>query len=219
MNRHEENKLNSKNRQKNRRNKNIYKIYYKFFSYGGSAVSYLINKCIEYHINNDKISCMGNVKFKHRRNPPEFNNKDKIIYVFSNPMNAALSFFNRKKLRLRFPINHSKNLGGISFKRKLSLEKYLNIGVDNFKLEDHWNRWVNHDYNCPYMLLRYETMHKYDDQISEFLNIPKGYLEYKNRKSDWTNEPENIKNLLYKMYNKFHEKILEFPEIIVKEQV
>jgi hypothetical protein len=105
------------------------------------------------------------------------------------------------------------------FKESWDLKDYLKNGVDLFRLEEHFDNWTTVDpqsIDFDYMILKYETANKHEEQIKDFLNtdVP---LNFKMRNSDWRNESEEIKARLVDMYGSLLEKCDQFDEIrIVK---
>lgn len=142
----------------------------------------------------------------------------RLIYVFGDPINSVLSHFRRRLANKKsWCRHHCMNIQGDykPFNARWDLMAYLKQGVDLFRLEEHFDNWTRIEagsIDYDYMILKYETAHRYEDRIREFLNteVP---LNFKKRSSDWRNEAPEIKEKLIAMYGGMVEKCNSFPEI------
>lgn len=189
------------------------KIY--TYSYGGSGITSLRRSLQRVHGRN--VVPEHN---KHNRKPPNHTPQTKAIYMFSNPMDAVLSFFRRqsKADKWDFPSIHCNNLER-KMPKWISLEKFLNDGKDYFELENHWRNWTQSKVKFPLLLIRYESVPKHIEEIAKFTNSPVDFYKFKKRNSNWENRPKHIKDKLYSMYGKLWEDIKNFDEIKIKNKL
>jgi hypothetical protein len=113
----------------------------------------------------------------HWRSRPEDVGKDqRFIYVFGDPRNTAVSFFQRKQSRheghgfewsekhllpyLQWTELAVKNLEAqpVGLTREWELSDMLARGVDAFQFEDHFQRWLSYAEELPVTFVRYETV-------------------------------------------------------------
>jgi hypothetical protein len=206
-------------------------LKYFVVSYGGVG-THMITPMINdsdwlFHIIRDRKK--GHMKYpQHIRTVPSsfkeygYQGKVKLIYIFGDPINSVLSHFRRRLSHKKsWCKHHCLNVQGDfkKFKESWDLKDYLKNGVDLFRLEEHFDNWTTVDpesIDFDYMILKYETANKHEEQIKDFLNtdVP---LNFKIRNSDWRNECEEIKARLVDMYGSLLEKCDQFDEIkIVK---
>jgi len=206
-------------------------LKYFVVSYGGVG-THMITPMINdsdwlFHIIRDRKK--GHMKYpQHIRTVPSsfkeygYQGKVKLIYIFGDPINSVLSHFRRRLSHKKsWCKHHCLNVQGDfkKFKESWDLKDYLKNGVDLFRLEEHFDNWTTVDpesIDFDYMILKYETANKHEEQIKDFLNtdVP---LNFKMRNSDWRNESEEIKARLVDMYGSLLEKCDQFDEIkIVK---
>lgn len=160
----------------------------------------------------------------HIRKPPAtfkeygYHGKVRLIYVFGDPVNSVLSHFRRRITNKKsWCKHHCMNIQG-NYKKlspRWNLEDYLNNGVDLFGLEEHFDNWTgiqlgSIDYD--FMILKYETAHRHEKQIMDFLETDTP-LAFKKRSSDWRTEREDIKIKLIDMYGSLLAKCEQFDEI------
>ena len=206
-------------------------LKYFVVSYGGVGTHMITPMISESdwlgHIIRDRKN--GHMKHPHHiRTVPRsfkeygYQGKVKLIYIFGDPINSVLSHFRRRLSHKKsWCQHHCLNVQGDfkKFKVRWGLKEFLKNGDDLFKLEEHFDNWTTVDpeyIDFEYMILKYETAFKYEQEIMKFLNteIP---LNFRSRNSDWRNEPEEIKEQLVNMYGTLLEKCDKFDEIkIVK---
>lgn len=183
-------------------------------SYGGSGAHMLLNI-----MKNNPIIDTGCFEQHHIRKPPKtFSEPVKVVYIFGDPYNAILSYFRRRKeQRKTWVKEHCKNIRG-EYKKineNWDLLDYLKNGEDLFKLEEHFDNWTNikeKDYQVA--VLKYESTSIYIKDLLDFIDMDPSKsdkFEFKKRKSDWRNQPKEVKDLLEKMYGGFYEKYKNYP--------
>jgi len=141
----------------------------------------------------------------------------RILYVYSDPYNAILSFYKRGFLNP--PYTHCRHMGGdhdamISnghYLEAWSLEQFLRNGVDFFNLADHFRSWYTwYDLVPNVLYVKYEHLEIYMPEILHFLKISKNpaKFDFKCRESNWENESEYVRNGLEKMLGR-HKKFID----------
>ena len=160
----------------------------------------------------------------HLRVPPKsfkehgYNGKVKIIYVFGDPINSVLSHFRRRSsVKKDWAHHHCINVQGEyeKFDTQWNLESYLNNGEDLFKLEEHFDNWVNikpTEIDYDLMIVKYESANKHEDQIKQFLNTSTG-LKWRKRNSDWRSLGPKTIAKLKNIYSELLNKVNGFEEI------
>jgi hypothetical protein len=171
----------------------------------------------------------------HMRTPPkEIPDGTRVVYIFGDPLNAVISFFNRRfylhsghgyiaqptrTSRTDWAYEHCKKIQGdfSRFSSEWDLEDYLSQGEDLFGLEEHFDNWITAQVDYHIMLIRHETLWDHLTEIFDFLNLPHSEIEKfppcKKRSSNWQDEPKHIQKKLFEVYGKLYNKIIEHPDI------
>lgn len=137
----------------------------------------------------------------------------KIGYMIGSPYNSVLSIFRRGYQQMHAKAMHANSGTQPAKLRGMSLEEYLERGVDEFFIERQFNNWVNNpDPKHPTIIIRYELLADNIDQILNFFDCDKSFA-VKTRKSSWTDQPAHIKKGLEKIYGPLNEKIEALPGI------
>lgn len=206
------------------------------FSFGGVASKFFI-KGIVTASNNKRWQCHHG----HERSPPAtVDDNTRVVYMFGNPMNAVLSFFNRRIQRSHlhgfgdqedqcgdkeWAVKHCKNVYGDwrSLDPAWDLEDYLRNGKDLFRLEDHFNRWATAKRPYPILLLRYETLWDNLYNCKQFFRTPefdiKQFPVQQKRYSDWQTLSQPIQDMLYEIYGGLYERINKFADAKLLEPI
>jgi hypothetical protein len=97
-----------------------------------------------------------------------------------------------------------------------SLERYLEAGVDQFLLENHFDCWIGRAAKgYPVLFVRYEELGDHWDRLAEFLALPAGDppLEVQARTSDWTSLPRRQRRRIDRMYGGFARRLAALPAV------
>jgi hypothetical protein len=192
-------------------------------SYGGAGTTFFMQFLEQYKKVNSPVNKDG---LKHIDRPPSLTNLSnfKALYMFGDPLNALISLFQRNyqsphshKLLVNYP-----DIKPIS--RNCTLADYLEEGVDKFKLEQHFDNWVNAKKTYPIMFVKYEKMWENLEEIFDFLEIPFSCIKQlkKIRKSRNSNSQvlsKEMKDKLYSMYGKFAQKVSNYDDIKIINSV
>jgi hypothetical protein len=172
-------------------------------SFGGVGTSFFIKYISQYKIVNHVSNEDG---LKHLAHPPIAKNKNlKVIYIVGNPYNAVISIFRRNH-----QYTHSKNLlkycpNVEPIAKGTNLEEYLDRKVKKLKIRKHILNWINvKDNTYPIMVIKYEYLWEYIDEILYYLDIPlsekKKFPKREARKSDIFNLDKCTQTKLVSMY-------------------
>jgi hypothetical protein len=205
-------------------------------SFGGVGSKCLVKGLMQ----TDDETILGQAH-SHLRVPPEKRALDgrTMIYMFGDPYNAVISFFKRRIKKTHshgfnsregggdvfWAVKHCRNISGDHQKMKpeWDLEAYLDNGLDLFKMEDHFDNWVNAKTDYPVLFVRYETMWNHLCEICTFVGLPETAIARfpgkELRGSCWEDEPEAIKAKLVKLYGALHNNIMRAPDIWVGGKV
>ena len=178
--------------------------------------------------------------FKHSQSPPPENfskrngtpqSVNRAVYLFSDPVDAVISFFMRRFKALAPPkgigtpdkywaLKHAHNIGGCweDFDPDWDLADYLSIERDLFCLKHHFDNWTKADREYPILLVRYESMWNHLEMIHKFMGFSdhpealKNFPQEKERTSTLENlKPEYQKKIL-NLYGNLRDEINDFPD-------
>lgn len=137
----------------------------------------------------------------------------RLGYMVGNPYNSVLSIFRREYQQMHVKAMHA-NSGTMPAKlRGMSLEEYLERGIDEFFIERQFDNWVcNPAPKHPTIIIRYELLSDNIDQVLQFFGSDKPFI-VKSRKSSWLEQPAHIRNGLEKIYGHLNEKIEALPGV------
>jgi hypothetical protein len=182
-------------------------------SFGGTGTTMLYDVLEEHDVDvpSDKQPWKHRPRpLEERTVPPGF----RAIYLFGNPMNAVLSVFRRGYQRWHFR-NMTGDFDG--WNEELScLDGFLRRDTDPFRMEEHFENWMQADRSYPILLLRFDTMWAHLPELFAFVGLPTrlidSFPEKRERHSVWQNEEERVQNQLRRMYGDFAERIDRFPD-------
>lgn len=142
----------------------------------------------------------------------EFTNL-RLGYMVGNPYNSVLSIFRRGYQQMHVTAMHANSGTKPARLRGMSLEEYLEHGVDEFFIERQFNNWVNNSNpKHPTIIIRYELLSDNVEQILDFFGCDKPFT-VKTRKSSWLDQPEYIKRGLESIYGHLNAEIEALPGV------
>src|SRR6185503_3715850 len=151
-------------------------------SFGGVGSKCLVKGLLQ----TDDETTLGQAH-THMRQPPSRKALDNraMIYMFGDPFDAVLSFFNRRTKRTlahgfksregggdnSWVVKHCRNIGGDyqAMSADWDLSAYLDNGVDLLGMEEHFDNWTNARTDYPILFVRYETMWDHVRDIYQFV--------------------------------------------------
>ena len=137
----------------------------------------------------------------------------RLGYMFGNPYNAVLSVFRRNFQQMHAKAMHADSPTLPPDLRGVTLEAYLEKGIDAFSIERQFDNWVSQPHSRhPTLLIKYESLANNIDDVLAFFGV-KDAFGVKERQSSWLDQPPHIRTGLERMYGKLNEKIEAMPEI------
>ncbi|MBR9792364.1 MAG: hypothetical protein GYB58_11530 [Gammaproteobacteria bacterium] len=156
---------------------------------------------------------------EHAYSPAVYNDETqiKLGYVFGNPYNSVLSVFRRGYQSMHAKAMNANSDTPAADLKNMSIEAYLERGVDEFRLERQLDNWLNPELTRhPIILIKYEELASSIDEVLAFFDCDKPF-EVRTRKSSWRDQPAAIVAGLEKMYGGFNERVNAMPAITVVE--
>jgi hypothetical protein len=144
------------------------------------------------------------IVYKTHDYPPKqiVNKKVRMIYTYANPVDVILSLLRLYEIKGEIWMKiHYKHLKA----EFTSFEKI--IEEDQLRLEKHLNTWLNFK-QFPIAFVKYESMWKHTDEISEFLGFKVELPDLKERKAREFSG-ENVKPEIRNTYASLIKKVIE----------
>lgn len=186
-------------------------------SFGGSATTAIYDHLAAAGV--DIPATIGQFPFKHQRLPPardEVPNGFRVVYIFADPRNAVVSLFRRgfqgghyRGMRLQKPPPEVEQ-------RFVDLDHFLDAGVDDFGLADHFERWHARALRpYPVLFLRYEQMPETWPTLRDFVGLPadQPFLTMRPRASEWQSLPDAARARLDEMYGDLARELAALPAV------
>lgn len=183
-------------------------------SFGGAGTTLLLEFLANHRATNDPHDGDG---LKHLPVPPVgLNRRIRCIYVFADPILAAVSLFNRgmqhaQSVKL---LRHRHDLSPIP--EGMALEAYARAGADRFHFEAHFENWHRQHVIHPTLFVRYETLWGNLDAIADFLELQPGTITGFPERQERASRPDSvdpqIREGLERMYGPFRDRLASQPE-------
>lgn len=137
----------------------------------------------------------------------------RLGYLYGNPYNAVISVFRRNYQDMHARAMNAGSATTPASLQGVSIEAYLERGVDEFKLERQFNNWV-HTSNPrhPMILIKYEHLAGHIDEVLKFFGCRYAF-QVRQRSSSWQEQPAHIREGLIRMYGGLCAKIDDMPPI------
>jgi hypothetical protein len=173
----------------------------------------------------------------HWRLPPlRVNEGQRIIYMFGDPRDAIVSFFQRRISRherhgfdnfsrtkespaLDWPLKALRHIEADTsgFSIEWDLAEYLAQERDYFRLEEHLDFWLGAKRNYDIVFVKYETLWDNFDVLRNLFCLPSRAIpERVARRADWKAEPPEIQTALNRVYGEFAERIASLPSVFLQ---
>jgi len=189
-------------------------------SFGGSGTTALYEHLLDAGV--DVPTTPGAFPFKHQRVPPASGSVPagfRVLYPFGDPRNAVVSVFRRgfqgghyRGMRLCKPPPEVDD-------RLATLEQFLAAGVDDFEMEDHFDRWhASSERDYPVLFLRYEDLLSTWPAVREFAGLRDDVecLPVRPRASEWQSLPPAQRARVDEMYGPFARRLAALPSVEVR---
>jgi hypothetical protein len=154
------------------------------------------------------------------RTPPQqqwVSDDFRAIYVVSAPRDAVVSVFRRG-----YQYAHVQRMDGLveQFHPSMGLSEYLNLGIDPFQLEDHFEQWTQCDRDYSILIVKYDYLWEQIGKIVEFAGLPEqakhDFPERRARSSDWRTLPECDRTKLDASLGNLAGRISELPPLQIR---
>jgi hypothetical protein len=199
-------------------------------SFGGAG-SKLLTRLIYPNLDFDTLE-NRHVHWRHLR--PETRG-DKFVYVFGDPRNTVISFFQRRISRhtkhgfsppkdsnipmpafVQWAINNLESTHP-PIPQNWDFDTYIENGApDIFQLENHFDTWFSRRDRLDIKFISYDAIWTARTEL-----IAHGILEsdsdipvHQNRRADWTKLPIEQKSMLNQRYEKFANRLSKLPNVI-----
>ncbi len=167
--------------------------------------------------------------------PRQAPDRSRMIYVFGDPRNAAISMFQRRDGRHErhgfrprtpaeldepqpgFMMRHAANIGADpgTMDTSWSLAQFVEAGRDLFGFEHHVDNWLSSDTDYPVVFLRYETFWEHMPAILERLGMRRPAVPFLPRRADWRAQPTEIQRGLDHIYGRLCGRLADLPDVFV----
>ena len=138
------------------------KVY--IYSYGGSGTRTFYEFVKKYKLVNGQSNVHWDLVDK-------IHEADRVIYLYSNPVNAVRSYYRKNDENGIFIEQHCNNLHIEEVDEK-KLSEYIAKGVDSFHLFSHYKKFVK-DNKYPYeiMIVRFENIWDNLDAVLKYIGL------------------------------------------------
>lgn len=184
-------------------------------SWGGVGTTMLLEYVGKFMKCNSKVDSDG---LKHTPRPPISKKNIMIVYVYGNPIKSLMSLFRRNHHHIQVRKLHRGVVSqphGIS--KGTSLKEYSNKGIDYFRFEKHFDRWLRPRHPHPILFVQFGKIWENVDKILEFLNIEQSKKEAfpkkRSRKSKIGKLNKKTQMNLKHMYSGFMSRLERFPDV------
>jgi len=171
----------------------------------------------------------------HRRLPPPALHPGQCaVYVFGDPRDAVLSFFQRRDQRHarhgfgearnlvsktpHWALQHLKHIAADPgpLDETWDLARYLQHGADLFRLEEHFDNWVYAWADYPITFVRYDTLWSRIGILAAHFGLPTLSLpQREQRAAQWRGLPAPDRAQLNGIYGRFAARLDTLPDAFV----
>jgi hypothetical protein len=157
---------------------------------------------------------------KHLAYPPiSTNDQLRIIFLYGDPIQATLSLFRRS---YHGPQSRKLLHGYMSppyLSNRTSLKEYADRGVDHFKFESHFDRWLCSTHPHPILFIEFESLWDNLTRLLDFVGLPETYArqfpERRERNTSLGEVSPYVMGGLRSMYGDFRHRLRAFPDATV----
>lgn len=150
-------------------------------SYGGSGTTFILKYLSSFMNVNSWDSHNDGIKHANSPNHPIFSNLHikKCVYVYSDPMKAALSLFRREfqsHMSVKLQDGNYSSVQDYNKHTKghlptFSLNDMILSGEDYLGINSHWKNWTLVKPDFPILFTRFESFYENLDSFFDFLEI------------------------------------------------
>lgn len=210
-----------------------YKRDFAVFSFGGVGSKLLV----KWLLGRDQTARHYGSAHYHWRLPPlHVNNGQQVIYMFGDPRDSIISFYQRRTSRHErhgfgssaytkddpapdWPLKALRNIEADSsgFSTEWGLADYLDQQRDYFRLEEHFDFWLGARRDFDILFVKYETLWENFEFLGELLGLPSRAIpERVSRRADWRAEPPKVRSALNALYGKLAENLASLPDVFLQ---
>ena len=143
-------------------------------SFGGVGTTFLMDGIAAFRATNQPDNRDG---YKHLPIPPIAATRDlKAIYVFGDPVLAAVSLFRRGYHQTQSHVNSKFQHFDYRIPEQKSLENYAAEGTDGLYFSSHFHNWQAGSSQYPVLFLKYDAIYDSLDLIRDFLELPDAFV-------------------------------------------
>lgn len=148
----------------------------------------------------------GRVYKTHSLPPDHLPEHVKLVFMFGNPMDIALSTHNMINL---WGATHHRNLGSNLFVENDSL-----FYSDTLQLHKHFDAWFR-QHSFRFLSIKYEALYEQGtlDVLNRYLGINLVLPPFRQRASDWRTHPQ--REQLLQVYGNLHESIENADDVTI----
>lgn len=196
----------------------IPKTYKYIFTQGGCA-TWAIGRFIGENIDRPQKNNVHARSHEMREYIPPHS---KILYLYSDPREAILSFKRRDFFKMPYThcIHLNGDVNGMKTKRTgWTLKEFIDNGVDFFQLEQHFQSWYESPYNV--MFVKYDHLKQSMEHILKFFDINNRKADdfhFKQRLSQISRLPTDWQNGLNQMFERYIDFLESIPPCMIKEE-
>lgn len=189
-------------------------------SFGGSGTTALHEHLLQAGV--DVPTTPGSFPFKHQRVPPASNAVPpgfRVVYPFGDPRNAVVSVFRRgfqgghyRGMRLRKPTLEAED-------HLTDLEHFLEGGIDEFEMQDHFDRWFTRgDRTYPVLFLSFQHLAQAWPTLCEFVGLAADTapLSLRTRASEWNTLEAPQRERIDAMYGALARRLAALPPVEIR---
>ena len=186
-------------------------------SFGGSGTTALCRHLIDGGV--DLQPGPAQWPFKHRRPPPtaaEVPEGFRVVYPLADPRDAVLSLFRRD-----YQVGHYRSLwerdpDDDAAAHLRDRDAFLEAGVDEFALAEHFHGWRDHPPGYPVMFVRYDRLAEAWPELAAFVGRPQlPPFVWRERASSWQQLDPSRRQRLQEMYGALADEIAALPAVSV----
>jgi len=154
----------------------------------------------------------------HERDSNKPDPNSKVAYIYADPYNTILSYYRRNFLVT--PYYHCQHISGdvniLNVKPSWTLEEFLQMSEDPFRLRDHFRGWYdNKNRTYDIMFIKYESLPYTFPKLCEWFNYDNKSFDFKSRNSEWESQSDTIKENLDRLYGAYREELSKLDDIVI----
>ena len=173
----------------------------------------------------------------HLRIPPgRIQANKRVLYMFGDPRDAVVSFFDRRNSRHgrhgfnakikdvpddSWVLKHCANIESSAddMDKSWDLRRFLDNGLDCFRLKEHFDNWCYSDVNYDIVFVRYESIWDNKAALAKMLGLTMDRFPEKiERRSKWDDLEDEDKSRCDELYGAFARRLAGLPDLFTVRQ-